>query len=128
MTYAANMRAQKGKEVSIFDNHGSKDDIAEQDRAIDQLEQILENNYVRYCDPTQPAQLMTFLIARAATDNGRFFDHHPRRWSSEEDIPKSERQLGWNLAMKLLETEITIRSSRQLERFAWHTTSGFPWA
>lgn len=127
-THVANMRAKSNHDPSLSENFGSNDDTAGIELIIDQLEQILENKYVRYCDPTQPAQLMTFVIARCAINKGRFLAHHPRRWSREEDVPESERQYVWSLAIKLLEAEITIRSSRQLDRFAWHTSSGFAWA
>jgi Fungal specific transcription factor domain len=127
-THSASMRAQHGKDVSLWDNYGSNSDITEKDEAINQLERILENKYIRHCDPTRPAQLITLIMARTATNHMHFIAHHPRRWGRDQDIPESERQYVWNLAIKQLETEITIRSNHQFDRFTWYLSSFTPWA
>lgn len=126
--HAANMRARHGKDATLWDNYESKSEIAEKDQEIGQLEQILQRKYIRGCDPTQPAQLLTLIVASNATATMKFISHHPRRWASNGDVPDAERQFVWELAVKLLETDITINSNRQLDRFAWHTSTYFPWA
>lgn len=126
--HAANMRARHGKDATLWDNYGSKSEILEKDEEIDRLEQILQDKYINGCDPTQPAQLLTLMVARDATTNMKFISHHPRRWASDGDVPDSERQFVWELAVKLLEVEVTMSSNRKLDRFAWHTSTYFPWA
>lgn len=127
-THTAGMRRQQGAVASLWDNYTSTDEIAEKDGAIDDLEQLLENRYVRHCDPTQPIQLMTFLLARNAVNNLHFITHHPRRWSGDTELPESERHYVLTLAIRLIESEVAIRANRQFQAFAWYTSSYFPWA
>jgi hypothetical protein len=126
--HAARRRAEHGEDATLWDNYGSKSDIAEMDRAVDELKQVLDKNYVRNCDPTRPVQLITLIMARTAPNHMHFIAHHPRRWGRDEDIPDSERQYVWDLAIKQLETEVMIKSNRQFDRFAWYISSFFPWA
>lgn len=126
--HAANMRARHGKDAALWDNYGSKSEIVEKDQVIEQLQQILQNKYISGCDPTQPAQLLTLMVAQNATTTMKFISHHPRRWASDGDVPDAERQFVWGLAIKMLEAEINVSSNRQLDRFAWHTSAFIPWA
>jgi hypothetical protein len=126
--HAANMRTRHGKDATLWDNYDSKGEIFEKDQVIGQLQQILQNKYINGCDITQPAQLLTLIVAQNADTTMKFFSHHPRRWASDGEVPDTERQFVWELAVKLLEVEINVSSNRQLDRFAWHTSTFFPWA
>ena len=118
---------QQGKDNCLWDSCGSSAVMKERDEAIDESERILETKYVRYCDPSQPIQLMATLIARAAVSATRLLAHHPRKWVSEEQIPESERQYVWKLSIKGLKQYNMIHSSRELERFSWHAAFYFRW-
>ncbi|KAK4940956.1 hypothetical protein LTR10_019000 [Elasticomyces elasticus] len=91
------------------------------------IEELLETKYLRYCDPTQPLQLITVLFARTALNTGRFQAHHPRKWGSLEQIPESERQYVWDLSLKLLEQNHMAQSSPHLQQFAWHAAWFLQW-
>ena len=118
---------QQGKEDCLWDSYGSSAAMNERDKAIDEFEKILETKYVRYCDPSQPIQLMATLVARAAVSTMRLIAHHPRRWGSKERIPESERHYVWNLSIKGLKQYNMVHSSRELERFSWHAAFYFRW-
>ena len=125
--YALKEHLQNGASFGLWDNYGSRGEIAEKDQAIDELEQNLESKFTRYCDPSQPEQLLASLIARISINNMRLIAHHPRRWSSEKDIPEAERQHVWRLSIKLLEANCMAQTNRQLQRFKWHVVHYFPW-
>ncbi|KAL9080803.1 MAG: hypothetical protein Q9157_000499 [Trypethelium eluteriae] len=93
---------------------------AEVEKACRALEEALETKYLRYCDPSQPLHLLTMLVARYGMNVVRFLTHHPRRWASIEQTPLPERQLVWEVSIKLLEQFNMVQSNPLLRRFAWH--------
>ena len=97
------------------------------DEALREIEELLETKYLRYCDPTQPLHLLTMLTVRLSMNNVRFLTHHPRRWASIEQTPLSERQMVWELSIKLLEQYTMWQSNPQLKQFAWHAAYFRQW-
>lgn len=120
-------RRQHGKDDSFLPSFVSSADISARDKDIDEFEQILETRYVRYCDPSQPIQLMATIVARAAVNTTRLIAHHPRRLGIEEQIPESERRYIWELSIKTLKQYNMIHSSHELQRFSWHSAFFFRW-
>ena len=108
----------------MWDKYASKGDMKGTDDLMTELEENLETKYLRYCDPSNPLQLMVMLVARSAMNVGRFVAHHPRRWASEEQTPESERQHVWNLSIKLLEQYNMMQS---IPRFSWHAAYFMQW-
>jgi hypothetical protein len=88
--------------------------------ACAELEETLESNYLRYCDPSQPLHLVVMLVARYGMNVVRFMTNHPRRWASTEQTPLSERQMVWDICIKLLEQYSMILTTPMIERFVWH--------
>lgn len=41
-----------------------RETLADKDRAIDELERIFEDKYLRYADPLVPVQLLATIMAR----------------------------------------------------------------
>lgn len=123
LKYAAervtNLRRQ-GKTYTPWNPDTIGKDTADIDETFREIEEILETKYLRYCDPSQPLQLMTMLMARCSINIVRFMSHHPRRWASREQIPHAERQLVWDLCIKLLEQHNMLQSNPKLKQYAWH--------
>ena len=117
----------QGKNSSQWNLHASGSDKVEIDEAFKEVEEILETNYIRYCDPSQPLHLMTMLTARSAMNMIRFLTHHPRRWASIEQTPLSERQWVWEISIKLLDQQSMLQSNPQLKQFAWHAAYFLQW-
>lgn len=92
------------------------------EEACAELEETLEANYIRYCDPSQPLHLVTMLVARYGMNTVRFMTNHPRKWASLEHTPLSDRRLVWDICIKLLEQYSMILSTPLIERFVWHAT------
>ena len=117
---------QEGINPSQWDLHASGS-VVERGESLKEIEEILETKYLRYCDPTQPLHLLTMLTARLSMNTVRFLTHHPRRWASIEQTPLSERQLVWEICIKLLEQYTMWQSNPQLKQFAWHAAYFRQW-
>ncbi|KAG0649220.1 Transcription factor vrtR1 [Hyphodiscus hymeniophilus] len=118
---------EQGKNSSQWDLHASgngKNYIAE---AFNEVEQIIEMKYLRYCDPSQPLHLMTMLLGRSSMNIARFLRNHPRRWASIEQTPVSERQWVWEICVKILEQHHMVQSNSLLKQFAWHAAYFLQW-
>ena len=130
-TSSARSKTLRITETSSLQNmYGTTDRagaMSQRDEAIDEFERVLEDKYVRYCDPSIPVQLMATVAARAAVSTSRLIAHHPRTWSRQEDIPESERQYVWSLSLKGLRQYNMIHSNPDLQRFAWHAVFYFRW-
>jgi hypothetical protein len=69
------------------------DDLKIKNLFIKELEDRIETKYLRFCDPSQPLQLMALLGGRSTTNIVLFMAHHPRRWANMDQVPTSEKQL-----------------------------------
>lgn len=118
---------QQGKDVSQWDDFISRSDPRMKDEFAKEIEEILETKFLRYCDPSQPLQLMIMLIARSSLNITRFLGHHPRRWASQEQTPESERQYVWNVSVSLLEQYDILQSDRRLQGFGWYVAYHLQW-
>jgi hypothetical protein len=99
----------------------------ERDATMNELEQRLEDKFLKYCDPSVPIQFMSIIIGRGAINMMRLMAHHPRKWGFQEQLPPSEREYLWKVSLKLLEAINMAHSSKQLRRFIWHTRVHFVW-
>lgn len=101
--------------------------LEERDANIHELEQRIEEKYLRYCDPSIPIQFLCILIGRAAINSMRLMAHHPRKYANPEEIPLSEREFLWNVSLKLLKSDCMAHASKELQRFMWHSNVFFQW-
>lgn len=117
-----------GKDLGKWDDElASEGNKADTDQSWKEIEEHLETKYLRRCDPSQPLQLMSMLMARAAIDTIRFMTHHPRRWGSIDQSPPAERQWVWEVSIRLLEQRDMLQSNPMLKRFAWHAAFVMQW-
>ena len=122
-----------GASVSQF-RHLDKDpgqwdeELASKDQGTQEIEEHLETKYLRHCDPSQPLQLLSMLMARSAVDTIRFMTHHPRRWAAIDQAPPSERQFLWDVCIRLLEQRNMLQSTPLLDRFAWQAPFVIQWS
>lgn len=114
---------------AMFSNHeyAAMDDMKIKDVFIHGLIDDLETKFLRFCDPSQPLQLMVLFGARCATNIIRFMTYHPRKWANQDQVPSSEQQLVWDVVLQLLEQYNHMQSSPQLRRFAWSVPYFIQW-
>lgn len=118
---------KQGKPVIASEEYAAMDDLSIKESFIEKMEDMIETKYLRFCDPSQPLQLLTLLGARSAVNLIRFMAHHPRRWTDPSQVPVSERQLVWSIVIQLLERYSMMQSNPQLRRFAWSVPYFIQW-
>ena len=129
-SYGATMKAdmkRQGKVGFTSEEYAAMDDMQIKDDYITKIEDMVETKFLRFCDPSEPLQLMVLLTARCATNIIQFVAHHPRRWAHLDQVPASEQQLVWGIAFKLLERYSLLQSNPQLQRFAWNVPYYIQW-
>ncbi|KAF1815325.1 hypothetical protein P152DRAFT_455041 [Eremomyces bilateralis CBS 781.70] len=106
---------------------GNQFTLAEKDAAIDELEQYVERQFVRYLDPLEPLHVLCSIASRAILTTLRFVAHHPRQYVNDAEVPQAERDLLYELSLKSLEYVIISFQTPAIERFDWHFRFQFPW-
>jgi hypothetical protein len=102
--------------------------LAEKDKCIDELEAKLQTNFLRFCDPINRLHNLTALAARAAVAGMRLRAHHPRQYpDGGKDVPQSERDLCFDLSMKIIKYDILCHSQKDLQGYIWHVRVYFQW-
>ena len=94
---------------------------------INELERRLEEEYLRYCDPTIPVEFMSILIGRSTIDSMRITAQYEWKYNKMKNLSASERDHLWNLCIKLIESDNLAHSTKALRRFTWHTDIYFHW-
>ncbi|OBT64330.1 hypothetical protein VE03_06784 [Pseudogymnoascus sp. 23342-1-I1] len=114
---------------SMFTNpeYEAMNDMKIKEVFMDGLIDDLETKYLRFCDPSQPLQLMVLFGARCAVNIIRFMAYHPRKWANQDQVPASEQQLVWDVVLQLLEQYNQMQSNPQLRRFAWNVPYFIQW-
>ena len=120
------MRRQE-KNTNYLDDIAARSNQKTKEKLVEELEEVLEGKYLRYCDPAQPLQLLTMLVARSSVNVVRFLTHHPRRWANQERTPKSEQEYIWKTSIALLEQYGITQSDRRLHGFAWYSDYYLHW-
>lgn len=94
---------------------------------IDELERILGDKYLRYCDPSIPVHFISAMVARGATIVMRLVAQHPRQYSDQSTVSKEQRDAVFALSSKILEYDGIFNSTAMLRRFLWHANAYFSW-
>jgi Fungal specific transcription factor domain len=118
---------EQEKNFSQWDTHSSETDNEEMNKSFKDLEDTLETKYLRYCDPSQSLNFMVMLMARTSMNFILFQMHHPRRWVGKSHVSLSERQLVWDISLKLLEQHSMISLNPHLKQYSWCATYFLPW-
>ncbi|GKZ25582.1 hypothetical protein AbraIFM66951_001354 [Aspergillus brasiliensis] len=66
----------------------TKEAIELESKAVDELEDIYRQSYLRYSDPHIPLHSLTRTIANLSIARFRFNIHHPRAWATEHELDK----------------------------------------
>ena len=105
--------------------------ITEKDHAIDELEQILQERFIRHCDPHIPLHLITSICGRSALCILRLAAHLPR---TKPDTPsestlmaQGEEDLLLTNSIKILQYDTQLRTTKSLRSFLWHVDMHFQW-
>jgi hypothetical protein len=111
------------RQSRLFGKHrsGGAVGMASIDKAIDELEDRLEQKYLRYCDPSVPLHLLSSALARSAVCQMRLLAHHPRQYPNNgDDIPKQERNMLFSISLKMVEYDNLGQTTKSIQGFRWH--------
>jgi hypothetical protein len=90
------------------------------DKIIDKLQDALEEEFLRYCDPIQPLHFVSSIICRVAICKLRLAVHTPFQYSDRGmNVPQSESDIIFNNGMKVIEYANLLHSSRILRGYRW---------
>jgi hypothetical protein len=102
--------------------------LAEKDKAIDELNQTLEQKFLRFCDPLNPLHILTSIAARAALCGMRLRAHHPRQYADGgASLSQSEKDMLFSLSQKILQYDNLVYINKNLHRYVWHVRVFFQW-
>ena len=100
-------------------------DVGTADMSITEIENEVEEGYIRYCDVVNPLHTLTICQARAAITAMRLRVRLPK--IREKTATDAERKEIFELSQKIVDTDITACAHAGLKIFNWHIRSFFAW-
>ncbi|KAJ6085528.1 hypothetical protein N7499_005157 [Penicillium canescens] len=101
--------------------------LSEKDKAIDELEAHMENNFFHHCDKSIPLHIATSMMASSAIHYTRLMAHHPRQYSDPSRIPQSEKDIIFEHALKMTEHADYAQTCSAVQKYSWHMVNHVPW-
>ncbi|KAL9600273.1 MAG: hypothetical protein Q9219_003318 [cf. Caloplaca sp. 3 TL-2023] len=100
--------------------------LADRDQAIDELEQRLEDKYLRHCDPQITLHFLTKMFSRTAIYRMRLVAHHPRHYPDKgARMPQAEKDLLCRLSLNMIENDNITHRNRSADKFNWFLYTNF---
>lgn len=112
----------KWKELGATVQFRDAEDI---ERLIDDVEDRIETNFLRYCDILNPVHFLTFAMVRSATNAVRLRARMPLL-TKQSTTDKQRRDI-CALAAKILDTNIALYNNPSIQGFRWQMQAFFLW-
>ncbi|KAK9485798.1 hypothetical protein V1527DRAFT_482637 [Lipomyces starkeyi] len=87
--------------------------------ALVSLEKMIEDKYLKFCDPENPPHFMTIWTTRAYLAKCRLMEHHSRYSSSSAHQAEAQRDAAISYALSMLECDTEIMTSPLTKGFLW---------
>lgn len=95
---------------------------------INQLEDGLNQNFLQYCDPLKPPDVLLQLSARALICGMRMRSLHPLAYNGlQGHTSEGHRDALLTACMQSLDYNVAMHSQPSIRRFQWLTKAFFPW-
>ncbi len=102
--------------------------IADKEKAVDDLERLLQDKFLKYCDPLDPLHVLCSSIARTVICKSRLVAYHPRyRLQHGATVTEQERDMLFLTSLKIIEYCNYVQSTKSMQRFLWHVRDAFQW-
>ena len=102
--------------------------LAEKDNLINQMEDMLERKYLRYCDPSNSLHCFLSIIGRSSVCKMKLYAHNPRQFANNgASVPQRSRDVIFANGTKLLEYSNLAYSSQNIRKFTWQLGSSYLW-
>ncbi|GKZ31842.1 transcription factor vrtR1 [Aspergillus brasiliensis] len=95
------------------------------ERLIDEVEDLIETKYLRYCDIMDPLHFLTTGVMRSAISAVRLRARMPLL--KQENITHTQRRHLCALAEKVLDTSKAMYSNPATQKFRWQMQAFFVW-
>ena len=90
------------------------------------LEKMIEDKYLKSCDPENPLHFMTIWTARAFLAKYRLMEHHSKYSSSSMHQTEAQRDAAISHALNVLECDTKLTTSPLTKGFFWLMDFYFP--
>ena len=90
------------------------------------LEKMIEDKYLKSCDPENPLHFMTIWMARAFLAKYRLVEHHSKYSSSSVHQTEAQRDTAISYALNMLECDTKLMTSPLTKGFLWLLHFYFP--
>jgi hypothetical protein len=95
------------------DHFGAAQPLELKDQAINELENIYVEKYLRHCDPRIPLHFISLSISQLALCRMRFISHHPRNQpDGGAHMSQEETDLVFENAVKLLDLDLDCKKTQ----------------
>lgn len=102
--------------------------LAERERRIKEMEQLFEQNIVRYCDPLESLHVLVSAMARTVIHRLRLKAYHPiHNQALGEELSRAEQDVCFHSAQKILEYDNFVQGAPHLQGFLWHVRAHYQW-
>lgn len=103
-------------------------DMDKKERMIDKIEQQVELDLLRYCDPLDPVHYLTTFVARLIVTKMKFAALHPRRQAEGAVISQQLKDQLFRLALRVIQYDNAAHGEKMMQRFLWHSHAHFQWS
>lgn len=95
--------------------------LSAKDKAVDELEALLERKYLQYCDASIPLHFISATMARSAICKLRHVAHHPRLLADRgAHLPQEEKDKFFSWSLKMIEYSNLLLANKGTQKFVWH--------
>jgi hypothetical protein len=115
-----------GKSGALGFMHSQKVPLADKDARIDEIERILSEQYLQYCDPLDPLHLLIQIGLRSYLLAARRGARQPALINAKiSTMSARERHDFLKICKKSLEYYILSETTESLKGFRWHNENHF---
>lgn len=93
---------------------------------LDDLERMIEDKYLKFCNPENRLHFMTIWTTRTYIAKYRLVEHYSKILESSSDVTERRRDFAVFHAMEILEGDTQIMTSPLTKGFLWHMYFHFP--
>jgi len=126
LNFHYNMKRHDGYKVGDYWFRNDGVAIEEKERAIESLEQMLQNKYLRHIDHLNPVHFLTWGMTKSISNNTLLAAHYQQSKTAKQ-VSQSKKDLMFALAQKSLEYNLLCMTTDLVKGFRWHTENYFPW-
>ncbi|KAL5349509.1 hypothetical protein ACLOAV_005802 [Pseudogymnoascus australis] len=131
MMYETGIFLRRSASMAPFDGSWQKVSshtvpFAEKDKVIDELEGIIQQKFLKFCDPVIPLYQLAIGMANMVIGRMRLTTRHPRQFPDRGlSMSHEDKQKLFAICMMMIEQENLLRSTASVRGFLWHVDLHF---